>query len=566
MLENMSPSDIGLPNNFAAWRPVQDEAIEQAVYSDKRFEVLVLPTGSGKTLTVMTILRILGKRGVILTGTLGLQDQYAKEFGDDQPHLRVLRSLNPPKLGEFDPNAVCDIRGKANYQCEEHPSRQCDDGARMKCRFAGTLKCSYGSAIHRARGSIIDVTNYKFWMYFNAKGNKFSAIKPMNAKPDWKTNPVEILVLDEAHLADKELAGFLAIRIYEKEIYELLHVSPPSSEDTQEWRQLGRDYLKTIELEIQTYSNKIDPKRPAFAQSHIIDHIRRLDSLHEKLDKLHGMEVKDWVCEEMEPVKSGRRWELHPIWPGAHAERYLFQGIPKVLLVTATGKPKTMSVLGVKSDQYRLREWGRVFPANRCPVYHIPQSPMLRINRKTSHQDLLRWVALIDEIISSRLDRKGIIHTVSYKRQEFILAHSRFAHLMYANTSDTYSVRAQDVYTAYRAASSPALLCSPSFSTGWDFPGDSCEYQIIGKVPYPDIHSKVMKARMARDAQYPSYLAMQELVQASGRGMRSKDDRCETFIADDGISWFMSQNRGLAPKWFEIRRMAAIPVPAPKLT
>ena len=43
---------------------------------------------------------------------------------------------------------------------------------------------------------------------------------------------------------------------------------------------------------------------------------------------------------------------------------------------------------------------------------------------------------------------------------------------------------------------------------------------------------------------------MQDLVQASGRGMRAPDDYCETFIVDDSISWFLFKYKEFAPEWF----------------
>jgi Rad3-related DNA helicase len=71
------------------------------------------------------------------------------------------------------------------------------------------------------------------------------------------------------------------------------------------------------------------------------------------------------------------------------------------------------------------------------------------------------------------------------------------------------------------------------------------------------------------DKRYPAYLAMQELIQSCGRGMRSADDQCETFITDAHANWFLSKNADLAPQWFKraIRRLdpGSIPTPPPPL-
>jgi Rad3-related DNA helicase len=70
-----------------------------------------------------------------------------------------------------------------------------------------------------------------------------------------------------------------------------------------------------------------------------------------------------------------------------------------------------------------------------------------------------------------------------------------------------------------------------------------------------------MAARNERNKVYVNYLAMQEIVQASGRGTRFKLDRCEVFIVDSNVLWFLQQNKGLAPRWFEVIRTERVPAP-----
>jgi Rad3-related DNA helicase len=56
-------------------------------------------------------------------------------------------------------------------------------------------------------------------------------------------------------------------------------------------------------------------------------------------------------------------------------------------------------------------------------------------------------------------------------------------------------------------------------------------------------------------------MVMQDLIQACGRGTRAADDRCEVFITDDNIGWFLWRNKSLAPNWFEVRTVREIPPP-----
>ena len=119
----------------------------------------------------------------------------------------------------------------------------------------------------------------------------------------------------------------------------------------------------------------------------------------------------------------------------------------------------------------------------------------------------------------------------------------------------------------FRSAGPGAVLVSPSVTTGVDFPGRACEFQIILKVPWPDARTPVVAARTVKDKSYPAYVAMQDLVQAVGRGMRSEEDQCETLILDDHVKWFIHQYRHFAPQWFldAYRSVLTIPAPPPRL-
>jgi len=360
----------------------------------------------------------------------------------------------------------------------------------------------------------------------------------------------------------EELAGFLSFSIAERELDDL-GIDCPDTEDIQQWRFWVSQNWSGVQVALTT-----EAVRVAVGRGHIrLDHLKHLQSLSERMAKLKRVRPDyegkaSWVCQLEDQGRKGKRWTFEPVWPGEFSEAALFQHVPHVTLISATLRPKTMSLLGLTKTDYDFWEWPRIFPLHRAPVIHIPT---VRMNHSTDDAGLRKWVQRIDEIILSRLDRKGVIHTVSYARQQYLLKYSQFSYLMLGNTSDPNSPTATQVVMQFKNASAPCVLVSPSFSTGWDFPGDECEWCIIAKIPFPPAQSKAMKARMERDPQYLSHLAMQDLVQSAGRGMRSEDDRCETFIIDDSISWFLYHNRTLAPSWFTVRKSAQIPPPPKSL-
>src|SRR6266699_7201510 len=110
VLNGLTPTDLGI--NYEQYRHIQLEAMEAALYGDSPIVGLGLPPGSGKSLTAVSIARMIqqeGGRTAILTSTKGLQDQYQRDFK----------------------GLIADIRGQANYTCAR--ARNCEDGLAMGC-------------------------------------------------------------------------------------------------------------------------------------------------------------------------------------------------------------------------------------------------------------------------------------------------------------------------------------------------------------------------------------------------------------------------------------------------
>jgi len=261
----------------------------------------------------------------------------------------------------------------------------------------------------------------------------------------------------------------------------------------------------------------------------------------------------EWVYE-----RQGRTHRFDPVWPGEYAEGALFRGIKKVAVFSATLRPKTAEVLGVRREEMEFLDWPSPFPVSRRPIYHVPT---VQMNHRTAKDgdSLRRWMTRIDQILRQRQDRKGIVHCVSYERRNYILQNSEFAGSMISHDSRGTRLAVEK----YKKAEAPAVLVSPSVGTGFDFPGSECRFIIIGKLPYPDLRSEIMKVRRKRDGTYYDYLVAQNFVQMAGRGMRSEDDWCEVLVIDDNCLWHVYRYKSFYPTWFmdSFQPKNAIPPP-----
>lgn len=516
-LANFTPDEFGFPPKFSSFRDEQIEAAELVLNSDKRFIGLCLPTGAGKTLAAMLIAKASGTRAVTLTSTKGLQAQYGNDFKS---------------------SGLIDIRGKSNYPCGDMRNLSCRFGPLEGCRLK-QAGCTYECARAEAKASQIVVTNYAYWVRINERQ---AGIGVPN-----------ILILDEAHKATEELSRNIQVSVRETWLREA-RLPIIKSDEIRDWQDYAAEHGESVEIELSAAKATLKQKPTKTNR----DRVYALDELSEALGNIRRMNAECWVCEMQLGTNWGRWWNFDCVWPGQFAESRLFLGIQKVVLMSATLRPVVFGMLGIKKDDYIFKEWPRVFPANHSPVYAYGN---VRMNHRVTEDGLKEWLGDIDAVIESRKDRKGIIHTGSYARQQYLLAHSRFRGVFIANTNDPDSDSAGEIFERFKRMAAPAVLVSPSFSTGWDFSGRMAEWQIISKIAFPDTRSKVMQARKQRSEQYISYLAMQDLVQACGRATRFYEDRSECFVTDASVNWFVMQNKHLAPKWFDIRKTSTLPVP-----
>lgn len=526
------PQAFGLPEKFQTWREDQIEAITDFLEDEgHRFPLDIMPTGAGKTLVYVAIATITGRRTCILTSTKGLQKQLRRDFEE---------------LG------IVVVMGKNAYQCRYIPTVACDLGP---CNFG--VRCSYKDAgcpyydkIREGARSDLVVTNYAFW----------HSNDPENPAVKYKLGHFDLLVCDEAHNSANHLLDALSIELTPKRLERLgiSEISWPKANlpDGDYW-----DWIKAV-CKLVDRELEIIRANPSYL-SQVIEtkEFRAMCKFSTEIgNRVGGADYKKWVVEHTGPTIT-----FDPIWPGDFSEILLFRGVEKILMISATVNKKVMSFLDIDQDELKVKEYPSRFPVERRPIYMINSFPKLRVDFRMSNADYSRWISLQDNIIGRRLDRNGITHTVSYDRAQRILNASSYSDCFL--THDRNSKSANGAVEIFKLSDPPTVLVSPSMVTGWDFPYTQCEYQILSKVPFPDMRKKVDKRRKEIDPDYGMCYAMLNLVQACGRGMRAEDDQCECFIIDDHFKWFIKKYKEFAPGWFRqaIKYKDLLPEPLPKL-
>lgn len=541
----LAPADLGLPAKFVSFRGGQDDCAITLASSTKRFSLLSAPTGTGKSLIYLSAAKMLNARALVLVGTKGLQAQLMHDFGSA---------------------GLVDMRGQSNYTCVAvdggdlsdygKPGTGCDEGPckiGVFCSLKQDGGCLYYDAQRAARDANLVVTNYAYWMALGRHSDPMAL------------GEFDLLILDEAHSAPEWLSEFCAVQLDRREMKSLLSLElPPINEGVAVWSEWAKgaavhakDRYTEVRQRLLDGNRKIATAQ-ALRLSALIRDLTELAHAHQwrsaegpRRDvRMPGLQM-DWVAEAND---HGVRFS--PVWAHGYAEQYLFRGIPRVLLASATLSPDVRRYLGIDKRDADYHEVGSGFDPKRRPFIYVPTT---RVDRGMLDGQVRIWTNRIDAIIGQRLDRKGIIHTRSYQRARDIVLRSRHSDIMLTHTTNN----ARETIAAFKRAPAPCVLVSPSVEEGFDFPGDECRYQIIAKVPFIDGRGAITKARAKSDRGFLNYVAALSLVQMVGRGMRSLDDYCETFIIDDHWAWF--RRSAVFPRWFKQAwvQSSTIPAPAP---
>jgi ATP-dependent DNA helicase DinG len=79
---------------------------------------------------------------------------------------------------------------------------------------------------------------------------------------------------------------------------------------------------------------------------------------------------------------------------------------------------------------------------------------------------------------------------------------------------------------------------------------DLSRFQIITKVPYPNLGDRWTDAKRKASRQWYTWQTALKLVQGYGRSVRSKEDWAKTYVLDSAFGPFVNRNKNILPDWF----------------
>jgi ATP-dependent DNA helicase DinG len=270
----------------------------------------------------------------------------------------------------------------------------------------------------------------------------------------------------------------------------------------------------------------------------------RIDTM---LSNVNNWIVYDIKYDEHEEVE---RIEFKPLDISGYCKA-VFDRCSKTLVMSATilNHDIYCKSIGLNPADVKFIRVSSDFPIENRPIYPLN---IAHLNYDNLQRQEIRSniVKAIDKIMNLHENDKGIIHTTSYKQLNFIKQNISYQNAQRLVETNSFVERDEVIARHTMTKLEPTVLISPSLYTGLDLKDDLSRFQIIVKVPFPDLTDKWICTKMKKGKQWYYWQTALRLVQSYGRSIRSKDDWAKTYVLDSSFGNFLKKNRNMFPDWF----------------
>lgn len=528
---------------FEKIRPAQERAFEAVINSiikGKRNIVLELPTGTGKSGIAFAVASWVGENRItpvdsgyqqgayILSTQLSLTEQYVKDFGD---------------------KGLVELRGSNNYQCDCYGTT-CSMGSKLKAaakKQASTTDdpenypkcggCPYRAAKNAFKESPVGISNFAYFL------NETHYAKELQ--------PREVMIVDEAHNVEAQVVGHADIEVTPQRCRRF-DIPLPSID--------FNDRIKVFEWLKKVFVPKGESIEVGLSismgeavEAGDMELARRLAKEHDSVDKFickvrrftNTDDINNWMT-----YRDGEVLKIKPLFATMYSEELLLRNGALRLFMSATilDVRAFCKNIGLPVETTGFMRLPSEFPAANRPVIYRGVGSMSKKNVDETMPNMLRALEII---MTKHPDTKGMIHTNSYNISEAFVDHLRTTihgpRILAHNNLPGDRVR---VLQQHLESPEPTVLVSPSMTEGVDLKNDLARWQIVAKIPYPNLGDAWVRARKDLDGRWYNWLTVLSIIQASGRVVRSETDWATTYIFDKDLELVLKNSRKMLPDWW----------------
>lgn len=512
--------------------------VEDAYAKGYKYVICSAPTGSGKSFLSKTLGNVSNQCTTefkeLITSYKAFKQDYVGNYSHEveclqQPPfgafaLTITKSLQDQYYKLFDDTSL--LKGKSNYQCQIDLNVDVENAP---CMLAQKLKdecwskniCPYYNARNKALLDDFSVLNYK--MFLSLPGH----VKRKN-----------FIICDEASELEDELVKHFSAFI-DPDKLKLLGLKIPylySAEMEAVYKWLNIIIVSVgehVELLLSKHNNKN-------TTLNINDKIKLnyFKNLHRTLNLIDETWSKcEYICQ-----REGKTVKIMPLKVNA-LSKSIFDYGENILLMSATIVDHKHYAKSLGITEYKYIDVDSTFDSNKAPIYVSVHN---KLNKANMVKVLPHIVSQIQTICESHKNEKGIIHTHTNQITEYLQKHLRDKRFLFRDVES----KNESILSKHCKSSEPTCLVSPSMTFGIDLRDELARFQIIVKAAFLPLGDNRVKRLFDEDKDWYTNKMLINLVQACGRGIRSKDDHCVTYILDGNVYDAVIANKHKLPKHF----------------
>ena len=497
------------------------EFVKESISSGKKFVTIDAPTGVGKSFAAVMVsdwyVNEINEDAKIdiITNTKLLQDQYKKDF-----------------------DFMACLKGSNSYWCRNNFMNCGEAKILNKARDRKCRACPYTIDQRSFLDERISLTNYHLITAYSMYNPDMLAERGSN-----------LLIVDEAHAFEEAFCDFVASVFSERSLtaHGIWEEWMKSDLDSISDIHALSDYVKSVI--IPRMSKKMteytDLALDSRSRKKKAEYIKKADHCDKTMCKYNRF-VNDkenyrsnWIFEKEDGLES--KILVEPVWANVYMKEMFWDKYDHVIFMSGTIiDPDIFNFLmGIDQSENAYLSLPCPFKKENRKIVYVKFGKM---SYREKEKTFKRAVPIIKRILEKNSEHKGIIHSGNYQFNEWIRREIKDRRLIVHDSSTREESLKLHIESEYNT-----VIVSPSMMNGIDLKDDLSRFQIILKVPFPNLKSSKIKKRLEMKPDWYNWRALIDIMQSYGRSIRNEEDWAETYVLDECFEQIINKS---VPKYF----------------
>lgn len=492
-------------------RPQQVEILEfvkDSIDKDNKFMMIDAPTGVGKSYAAIMIsdwyIKEINKDAKvdILTNTKMLQDQYTEDF-----------------------DFIASIKGSNSYWCRSNMMNCGDSKILNKARGKRCGTCPHSIAQSIYVNERVGLTNYHLMTAYS-----------MYSPDILSERGSRLLIVDEAHSFEEVFCDFISSTFSEYTLTKLgiwedwMNSDFDNITDIRKMSEyVSRIIIPRLVKNIVTLTEEAKETRNKKKRADAVSKADYCDKSMCKYNRFIADEKNfntNWIFEKDLDQNGNIKILVEPIWGNEYLKEMFWNRYDHVIFMSGTIIDPNMLgfLMGLDEGEYTYLALPCPFKKENRPIIYVKFGKMSYYDKAETFKTA---IPVIKKILEKNKDNKGIIHTGNYQFNEWIRKSIKDKRLLIHDSSTR-----EKSYKHHLESEFETVLVSPSMINGIDLKNDLSRFQIILKVPFPNLQSGKIKKKLETKPDWYNWKTLIDILQAYGRSIRNEEDWAETYILD----------------------------------